>query len=226
MLRYYSDLSEHDIADALGISRGAVKSHASRGIRTLRTDPGGPVMTDRRPSTDRRPAEAHPRRRGATRSSQTPGGLQMIQQRTSSVAPRRGCSARSAPRRDRRRHHRGRRRQQRLRRASNPPPATQAPRPIRPRPTSLDADADARRQTRRVSPVRPGPATSATETPACSPSSHAVAAGRRRSPLSTPASPRAPDDPDYTTGWPAGVDGRHLRRSDNGRALERAVEPM
>lgn len=36
VLRYYSDLSEHDIADALGISRGAVKSHASRGLRSLR----------------------------------------------------------------------------------------------------------------------------------------------------------------------------------------------
>jgi RNA polymerase sigma-70 factor (sigma-E family) len=37
VLRYYSDLSESDIAETLGISRGAVKSHASRGIRMLRT---------------------------------------------------------------------------------------------------------------------------------------------------------------------------------------------
>jgi RNA polymerase sigma-70 factor (sigma-E family) len=37
VLRYYSDLSEHDIAATLGISRGAVKSHASRGISALRT---------------------------------------------------------------------------------------------------------------------------------------------------------------------------------------------
>ena len=36
-LRYYLDLSEADIADTLGISRGAVKSHASRGAATLRT---------------------------------------------------------------------------------------------------------------------------------------------------------------------------------------------
>ena len=36
VLRYYSDLTEADIADALGISRGAVKSHASRGIGSLR----------------------------------------------------------------------------------------------------------------------------------------------------------------------------------------------
>jgi RNA polymerase sigma-70 factor (sigma-E family) len=37
VLRYYSDLSENDIADTLGISRGAVKSHASRGVAALRT---------------------------------------------------------------------------------------------------------------------------------------------------------------------------------------------
>lgn len=35
-LRYYLDLSEAEIAEALGISRGAVKSHASRGTSTLR----------------------------------------------------------------------------------------------------------------------------------------------------------------------------------------------
>jgi RNA polymerase sigma-70 factor (sigma-E family) len=37
VLRYYLDLSEAGIADALGISRGAVKSHASRGLAALRT---------------------------------------------------------------------------------------------------------------------------------------------------------------------------------------------
>ena len=36
VLRYYADLSEVQIADAVGISRGAVKSHASRGIAALR----------------------------------------------------------------------------------------------------------------------------------------------------------------------------------------------
>jgi RNA polymerase sigma-70 factor (sigma-E family) len=36
VLRYYGDLSEADIAEAMGISRGAVKSHASRGIAALR----------------------------------------------------------------------------------------------------------------------------------------------------------------------------------------------
>lgn len=35
-LRYYLDLSEAEIADTLGISRGAVKSHASRGVASLR----------------------------------------------------------------------------------------------------------------------------------------------------------------------------------------------
>ena len=37
VLRYYLDLDEAGIAEALGISRGAVKSHASRGAAALRT---------------------------------------------------------------------------------------------------------------------------------------------------------------------------------------------
>jgi RNA polymerase sigma-70 factor (sigma-E family) len=37
LLRYYCDLSEAQIADALGISQGAVKSHAFRGLAALRT---------------------------------------------------------------------------------------------------------------------------------------------------------------------------------------------
>ena len=37
VLRYYLDLSEAEIAETLGISRGAVKSHASRGSAALRT---------------------------------------------------------------------------------------------------------------------------------------------------------------------------------------------
>ena len=36
VLRYYADLSEHDIATTLGMTRGAVKSHAHRGIAALR----------------------------------------------------------------------------------------------------------------------------------------------------------------------------------------------
>ena len=35
-LRHYAELSEAEIADTLGISRGAVKSHASRGSAALR----------------------------------------------------------------------------------------------------------------------------------------------------------------------------------------------
>ena len=36
VLRHYLDLSEAEIADALGIARGSVKSHASRGSAALR----------------------------------------------------------------------------------------------------------------------------------------------------------------------------------------------
>ena len=36
VLRYYADLSEAQIAAAMGISRGAVKSHTSRGMAALR----------------------------------------------------------------------------------------------------------------------------------------------------------------------------------------------
>ena len=36
VLRYYGDLSEAEIAGALGISRGAVKSHIARGMAALR----------------------------------------------------------------------------------------------------------------------------------------------------------------------------------------------
>ncbi|MFV2171875.1 SigE family RNA polymerase sigma factor [Actinomadura sp. LOL_016] len=36
VLRYYGDLSEAEIANAMGISRGAVKSHTARGMTALR----------------------------------------------------------------------------------------------------------------------------------------------------------------------------------------------
>lgn len=36
ILRYYLDLSEADIAEAMGVSRGAVKSHTARGLAALR----------------------------------------------------------------------------------------------------------------------------------------------------------------------------------------------
>lgn len=36
VLRYYEDLPEAAIAEALGCSPGTVKSHASRALRTLR----------------------------------------------------------------------------------------------------------------------------------------------------------------------------------------------
>lgn len=47
VLRYYLDLDEAGIAEALGISRGAVKSHASRGAAALRE-----LLAD--PDADRR----------------------------------------------------------------------------------------------------------------------------------------------------------------------------
>jgi len=37
VLRYYADMSEAQIATAMGISRGAVKSHTARAITALRT---------------------------------------------------------------------------------------------------------------------------------------------------------------------------------------------
>jgi RNA polymerase sigma-70 factor (sigma-E family) len=46
-LRYYLDLSEAEIAELLGISRGAVKSHASRGVAALRTDLARTLQEDR-----------------------------------------------------------------------------------------------------------------------------------------------------------------------------------
>ena len=42
VLRYYAQLSEAEAAGVLKISRGSVKSHASRGIRALRPLLGGP----------------------------------------------------------------------------------------------------------------------------------------------------------------------------------------
>jgi RNA polymerase sigma-70 factor (sigma-E family) len=36
VLRYYADLSEAEIADTMNVSRGAVKSHTSRGMAALR----------------------------------------------------------------------------------------------------------------------------------------------------------------------------------------------
>jgi RNA polymerase sigma-70 factor (sigma-E family) len=47
VLRYYLDLSEHQIADTLGISRGAVKSHAHRGMAALRA-----TLSDRSEGTE------------------------------------------------------------------------------------------------------------------------------------------------------------------------------
>jgi RNA polymerase sigma factor (sigma-70 family) len=37
VLRYFGDLSEHQIASELGVAEGTVKSHASRGLAALRS---------------------------------------------------------------------------------------------------------------------------------------------------------------------------------------------
>ncbi|MFK3985384.1 SigE family RNA polymerase sigma factor [Micromonospora sp. NPDC050397] len=40
VLRYYADLSEAETAEVMGVSRGAVKSHTSRGVAALRQSLG------------------------------------------------------------------------------------------------------------------------------------------------------------------------------------------
>jgi RNA polymerase sigma-70 factor (sigma-E family) len=47
VLRYYADLSEQDIAHTLGLSRGAVKSHAHRGLAALKAALEGGEATGR-----------------------------------------------------------------------------------------------------------------------------------------------------------------------------------
>jgi RNA polymerase sigma-70 factor (sigma-E family) len=41
VLRYYADLSEAQVASAMGISQGAVRGHAARGMSLLRAELGG-----------------------------------------------------------------------------------------------------------------------------------------------------------------------------------------
>ncbi len=47
VLRYYEDLSEAEIARAMGVSRGTVKSQANKAISTLRTRMGVPEGRDK-----------------------------------------------------------------------------------------------------------------------------------------------------------------------------------
>ncbi len=41
VLRYWLELNEAEMADAMGVSRGTVKSHVSRGLDALATIMGG-----------------------------------------------------------------------------------------------------------------------------------------------------------------------------------------
>lgn len=67
VLRYFDDLTEQAVANELGISLGAVKSAASRGLATLRTlrsrgvdGAAGPVgSTSHRPDHERTPDTRH-----------------------------------------------------------------------------------------------------------------------------------------------------------------------
>jgi DNA-binding CsgD family transcriptional regulator len=73
VLRYYADLSEAEIAEAMGISRGAVKSHTSRGMAALRVALD-PESTDRQESLHRALWHPSPDWRGlATASRQALG---------------------------------------------------------------------------------------------------------------------------------------------------------
>ena len=69
-LRYYLDLSEAEIAETLGISRGAVKSHASRGPPPCAPTLGRPARGDPM-NDDDRAAPAALRRRLRHRAATT-----------------------------------------------------------------------------------------------------------------------------------------------------------
>ncbi|WP_084597042.1 RNA polymerase sigma factor [Nocardioides aequoreus] len=62
-LRYYLDLSEREIAATLGISQGAVKSHASRGAAALRQRLA--PLTETGPGPDTGPPDDRPSYAGA-----------------------------------------------------------------------------------------------------------------------------------------------------------------
>ena len=98
VLRHYLELSEAEIADALGISRGSVKAHASRGSATLRE-----LLADHltRGTCDGRPDHPAARRRRRGRRARRPAGraarANEAPSRTRSLVRRRRCQS-SRPR--------------------------------------------------------------------------------------------------------------------------------
>jgi RNA polymerase sigma-70 factor (sigma-E family) len=53
VLRYFEDMSEAQIAEAMSISAGSVKNYASKGLAKLRTDPSLITLPDIQPGTER-----------------------------------------------------------------------------------------------------------------------------------------------------------------------------
>jgi RNA polymerase sigma-70 factor, ECF subfamily len=51
VLRYYEDMSEAEIAEALGIARGTVKAHASKALRTLASRLGADLPRESKEAT-------------------------------------------------------------------------------------------------------------------------------------------------------------------------------
>ena len=226
VLRYYSDLAEIDIAAALGISRGAVKSHASRGLTHPPHHARGHLMNDPRPTTiappscSRAPLPTRPTRsrptRGRCRGS-SDARSDAVQLRERWVLGALGGGARH-----RRRHHGGRpRRPERARQGHHAPDHRPA------NPTTVeqwerhqgtyDPAADSSEQftmyyvgprlgilRARAQPTRRWPRSLYTEPHTVTDATDDVDRRGHEFLTSTPI------DPDYSSGWPDDVDIQSL----------------